>query len=53
MPEAFEESAELKDEITRLRENWIVPNPDLPAFYKLYCDWHGSRGVWSMPLRVI
>jgi hypothetical protein len=46
MPEAFEESADLQAEITRLRPEWILAKPDLPTFNSLYNDWHGSRGVW-------
>jgi hypothetical protein len=46
MPEAFEESADLQDEIARLRPHWIRDRPDLGAFRALYNDWHGPRGVW-------
>lgn len=46
MPEAFEESAELRAEIARLRPSWLLSNPDRPAFNRLYNDWKGPRGVW-------
>jgi hypothetical protein len=46
MPEAFEESADLQDEIFRLRPQWMRERPDLGAFRALYNDWHGPRGVW-------
>jgi hypothetical protein len=46
MPEAFEESADLQQEISRLRPHWIRSSPDLTTFHRLYNDWHGPRGVW-------
>ena len=46
MPEAFEESAEFKAEITRLRPQWLLRTPDSSTFYGLYNDWNGPRGVW-------
>jgi hypothetical protein len=46
MPEAFEESADLKKEITRLRPQWLLPERKHLAFDRLYNDWKGPRGVW-------
>jgi hypothetical protein len=46
MPEVFEESAELKEEIARLRPRWLLREPDRPSFRRLYNDWHGPSGVW-------
>jgi hypothetical protein len=46
MPEVFEESAEFRSEIARLRPSWLLSKPDLLAFNRLYNDWNGPRGVW-------
>ncbi len=46
MPEAFEECAELRAEIARLRQHWLLRDPNLPAFNRLYNDWKGPSGVW-------
>jgi hypothetical protein len=46
MPEAFEESAELKEEIVRLRPSWLLREPDRSSSRRLYNDWNGPSGVW-------
>ncbi len=48
MPEAYSEAEELKNEIKRLRPEWLRPTPDLVLFRRLRHDWARARGgVWD------
>jgi hypothetical protein len=48
MPEAFQEMAEIKSEIRRLRPEWLIPNPSLKEFNRLRYDWvRAAGGFWG------
>lgn len=48
MPEAYDESVELLEEIRRLRPEWLASKPDFQAFGRLRYDWRrDKRGFWD------
>jgi len=51
MPEAFSECEELKNEIRRVRPDWLRGKPDLVMYKRLRFDWRRSNGgFWSRVL---
>jgi hypothetical protein len=51
MPEAFSECEELKNEIRRIRPEWLRRRPDLVMYKRLRFDWRRSNGgFWSRVL---
>jgi hypothetical protein len=47
MPDAYSECLELKAEISRLRPQWVLPNPNLREIRTLRYDWvRRSGGFW-------
>ena len=46
MPEAFEESEQLRAELARLRPEWLLQEPDISSYRRLYNDWNERTGVW-------
>ncbi|MEH6387090.1 MAG: PIN domain-containing protein [Pseudomonas profundi] len=54
MPEVFNECAELKSEIRRLRPEWIIAEPNMREFNRVRYDWvRQSRGFWDRARREI
>ena len=48
MPEAYSEALEFKDEVRRLRPEWLRPVPNLRQFNRLRRDWRACQGgAWS------
>lgn len=48
MPDSFQECAQVKAEIARLRPDWLLPAPKLVELHRLRYDWvRRSRGFWD------
>ena len=43
MTEIFDEAAQLRHEVQRVRPEWLKQDPDLRYWYKLKADWAGGN----------